>query len=280
MGKKEEFLEVLNHPENIKLNRQQVQLYENNLQSFEAFYQKLEPAKRFEWAVEASSYLFGKALEIGIIGKIRPQDKAIWLVPSEVEEGITFDLPKHLEDVVIDLMDPFESAVDELFQNNFNINIHNFWIICQAYGFKYADQNKLWEKTVGGVTNDKVLTNNELYQFGIHAYKQEMEKHGFTFEKASPNLVEPGNVLLSKDGKKYLVCLSVTILPREGYLADWRIAKLKEDAKNLGAIPCGAHMGLIPSDELLASEGIAVKEGEYKVQIKKLVNVVTGEMID
>jgi hypothetical protein len=280
MGKKEEFLEVLNHPEVLKLTKAQVQLYERNVASFELFYKNVQPEKRFEWAVSASSYLFGKALEINILSNIRPEDKSVWLVPNEVEEGITFDLPKHLEDDVIDVMDPFESACEELFRNNLNFNFHNFWIMCEAFVLVYAQTNKMWEHTVGGVENAKVLTKNELYQFGIQAFKQEMEKHGFKLEKATSNLIEPVNALLSKDGVNYFVSLAVSILPREGYIADWRLNKLKDEANKAKAVPVVTYIGLLPEDELLASEGIAIKEGQYKIQIKKLVNVLNGEIVE
>ena len=280
MGKKEEFLEVLNHPEVIKLTKEQIELYERNVSAFEQYYRSLAPEKRYEWAIETSSYFFGKALEISILQHIRPEEKSIWLVPAEVEEGITFDLPKHLEDEVIDAMDPYEAACEELFANNLNINIHNFWVMCQAYGFLYATTNKMWEKQVGGVENSKVMTRNELYQFGVQALKQEMEKHGFELTRATANSIEPVNCILRKDNQNYFVCLAVSILPREGYLANWRVNKCKEEAKANNAIPAVTYVGLIPSDELLASEGIAVKEGEYKIQIKKLVDAVSGQIIE
>lgn len=279
MTKKEEFLNVLNHPEKVKVSKSVILACEANLKAFDEAYKRTDLTKRLEFAVSASAYLFGKGLEIEILKNIRPEEKSIWIVPAEVEEGITFDLPKHLEDDVIDLMDPFESACEEIIKNNYNLNIHNFWMLCQIYGSIYAEENKVWEHTVGGVSNDKVLTNNELYRFGLQAFKNEIETHGFKFIQASPNCVEPSNVLLEKNGVKYLVCLSTTILPKEGYIAKWRLEKVKVDAGRQDAIPCGTHIGLIPSNELLASEGIAIKEGEYKVQIRKLVNLLTGETI-
>lgn len=279
MTKKEEFLEVLNHPEKVKVAKSVILATEANMKGFEDQYQRTPADQRLQCAISTSSYLFGKGLEIEILKHIRPEEKSIWMVPAEVNEGITFDLPKHLEDLVIDLMDPFESAVEDIIKNNYNLNIHNFWILCQVYGSIYADEFKLWEHTVGGVTNDKVLTNNELYRFSLQAFKNEMEKLGFTFVQASPNLVEPANVLLEKNGTKYLVCLSTTILPKEGYIAEWRLNKIKLDAAKMDAIPCGTHIGLISSNELLSSQGIAIKEGEYKVQIRKLVNLLTGEVV-
>jgi hypothetical protein len=280
MGKKEEFLEVLNHPEVLKLTKAQVQLYERNVASFELFYKNVQPEKRFEWAVSASSYLFGKALEINILSNIRPEDKSVWLVPNEVEEGITFDLPKHLENDVIDLMDPFESAVEEYINANLNLELSHLFTFAEAFGFKYALDNKLSSHTVGGVENIKVLTNNELYRFGMNAFKNEIEKHGFKVTSMSGNLIDYANALLEKDGNKYLVSTATSILPREGYIASWREKKLRAEAEHIGAIPCVTTIGLIPSNELLASEGIATKEGEYKVQIKKLVSLLNGEVIE
>ena len=97
------------------------------------------------------------------------------------------------------------------------------------------------------------------------------------------NSANPGdfaNVVLKKENARYLVTTSVTILPREGYIAEWRINKCKEAASERHLIPAFTTIGLLPSDELLASEGIVVKEGEYKVQIKKLINALTGEVIE
>ncbi len=279
MTKKEEFLEVLKHPENIKVSKQVILACEANLRGFDESYKRCDLTARLQYAISTSAYLFGKGLEIEILKNIRPEEKSIWLVPAEVDEGITFDLPKHLENDVIDLMDPFENAAEEMIKNNYNLNIHNFWMMCQIYGSIYAEQNKIWEHTVGGVSNDKVLTNNELYRFGIHAFRGEMEAQGYKFVEASPTCVEPGNILFEKNGVKYLVCVSTTILPKEGFIAKWRLDRVKVKAGEMDAIPCGTHIGLISSNELLASEGIAIKEGEYKVQIRALVNLLTGETI-
>lgn len=280
MGLKEEFIDALNHPEKLELTKTQYDIYLNNIQGFMKYYNSVPVEKKLQWVASCASYLFGKTCEIAILTEIRPEDKQVWLVPEEVEEGITFDLPKHLENEVIDLMDPYEAAVEEYIQNNLNLELSHLFTFSEAYGFKYALENKLSSKIVGGIENTKVLSNNELYRFGMNAFKSEIEKHGFTVKSMSPNLIDVANALLEKDGNKYLVATSVTILPREGYIADWRANKLKIEAERINAIPCATLIGLIPSNELLASEGIAVKEGEYKVQIKKLVSLIDGEIIE
>jgi len=281
MELKEEFLDLLCNPSKTRgVSKEQFEIYNRVIPTFLEYFKHVDEDKRMVWAIEASSYLFGKAMEITVLGNIRPEEKAVWIVPQEVEEGITFDLPKHIEDRVIDLMDPFESAVEEYVKTNYDVDFTKLWVFSEHLGVIYALQNKLSDVVVGGITNDKVLTNNELYRFGMNAFSQEIQKYGFSVKSISGNLVDFANAILEKDGKNYLVAASVTILPKEGYIADWRINKLKEEAKRLSVIPATTHIGLIPSDELYASMGIAIKEGQYKVQVRKLVNVLTNEVIE
>lgn len=280
MTKKEEFLDLLFNPSKIRgMSNDQLEVYNKVIPSFSEYFRNVKPENRMQWAIEAASYLFGKALEIGVLGKIRPDEKSVWIVPQEVEEGITFDLPKHIEDRVIDLMDPYEAAVEEYVKTIYDVDLNKLWIFSEHLGIIYAIENKLDEITVGGTTNENILTNNELYRFGMNAFSQEIQKYGFKVKSISGNLVDFSNAILEKNGKNYLVATSVTILPKEGYIADWRLNKLKEEAKRLAVIPAVTHIGLIPTNDLYASMGIAIKEGQYKVQVRKLVNALTNEVI-
>ena len=281
MPTKEEFLDLLCHPSKVKgMTKEQSNVYNKIIPAFNEFFMKQNIDNRMEWGIEAASYLFGKAMEIGILGKIRPDEKSVWIVPYEVEEGITFDLPKHLEDKVIDYMDPYESAVEEYVKSNFDIDFKKLWIFSEHLGVMYAIKDKIYDFTVGGLENAKVLTNNELYRFGMNAFKAEISKYGFNVKSISGNLVDFANAILEKDGKNYLVATSVTVLPKEGYIANWRLDKLLKEAGRLKVIPAVTSIGLLPLNELYASMGLAIKEGQYKVQVKKLVNPLTNEVIE
>ncbi len=280
MSLKEEFSDILWHPNKIRpVTKAQDELYSKVVPDFLKKYQELDVKDRLTWAVSAASYLFGKSMEIAILGKIRPKEKSVWIVRDEVDQGITFDLPKHLEDKVIDYMDPFESAVEDYIAANPNVNISNLWKFSQHYGFSVALKDKLYECTVAGLSNEEVLTNNELYRFGMNAFKNEMEKHGYKILSIARNLIEYANVVLEKNNVKYLTATSVRIMPNEGYIADWRIDRLISQAKKYNAVPCISYIGLIPLDELYSSMGVAIKKGQYKVEIKKLTNLLTGEFV-
>lgn len=281
MTSKKEFLDILCNPGKItQITKEQANVYNRIIPLFSSYFSSLDIEKRLEWAISASSYLFGKAMEIVILSKIRPEEKSVWMVPFEVFEGITFNLPKHLENEIIDYMDTYEQAVEEYFKSNGDADPVKVWIFSEHVGFYTGNKEHLWEKTVGGIANEKVLTNNELYRFGMNAFKGELEKNGYKVESLAGNLVDFANAIVSKDGKNYMVATSVSILPREGYIEEYRLNKLKEEAKKVDATPCVSYVGLLPVDELYASQGIAIKEGEYKVQVKKLQDAETGAFIE
>ncbi len=281
MASKKEFLEILCNPGRVTaITKEQAAVYNRIIPLFQAFYQELDLTKRLEWAIDASSYLFGKAMEIAILQNIRPEEKSVWMVPYEVFEGITFNLPKHLENEIIDYMDLYEQAVEEYIKSNIDADPIKIWIFSEHIGFYQANKDKPWEKTVGGIGNDKVLTNNELYRFGMNAFKGEIEKNGFICKSIAGNLVDFANAIVSKGDKNYLVATSVSIMPREGYIEEYRLNKLKEEATRVGAIPAVSYIGLIPEDDLYAAQGIAIREGNYKVQVKKLQNVNDGTYIE
>ncbi len=281
MASKKEFLEILCNPGRVTpITEEQAKVYDRIIPLFQSFYNGLDLSKRLEWAISASSYLFGKAMEIAILSNIRPDEKSVWMVPYEVLEGITFNLPKHLENDIIDYMDIYEQAVEEYIKSNIDADPIKIWIFSEHIGFYQANKDKPWEKTVGGIGNDKVLTKNELYRFGMNAFKGEIEKNGFTCKSIAGNLVDFANAIVSKGENNYFVATSVDILPREGYIEEYRLNKLKEEAERVGAIPAISYIGLLPVDELYASQGIAIREGEYKVSVKKLQNVLDGTFIE
>ncbi len=281
MANKKEFLDILCNPGRVTpITEEQAKVYNRIIPLFESFYKELEVSKRLEWAISASSYLFGKAMEIAILANIRPDEKSVWMVPYEVLEGITFNLPRHLENEIIDCMDPYEQAVEDYIKSNFDADPIKIWIFSQHIGFYQANKTKPWEKTIGGIGNDKVLTKNELYRFGMNAFKGEIEKNGFVCKSIAGNLVDFANAIVSKGESNYLVATSVDILPREGFIEEYRLNKLKEEAARVGAIPAISYIGLLPVDELYASQGIAIREGDYKVSVKKLQNVLDGTYIE
>ena len=114
----------------------------------------------------------------------------------------------------------------------------------------------------------------------MNAFKREIENDGFICKSIAGNLVDFANAIVSKGENNYLVATSVTILPREGYIEEYRLTKLKEEAERVGAIPAISYIGLIPVDELYAAQGIAIREGDYKVSVKKLQNVNTGTFVE
>ena len=281
MASKKEFLDILCNPGRVTpITKEQAEVYNRIIPLFQSFYAELDLTKRLEWAISASSYLFGKAMEIAVLSNIRPEEKSVWMVPYEVLEGITFNLPKHLENEIIDYMDTYEQAVEEYIKSNIDADPIKIWIFSEHIGFYQANKDKPWEKTVGGISNDKVLTNNELYRFGMNAFKREIENDGFICKSIAGNLVDFANAIVSKGANNYLVATSVTILPREGYIEEYRLTKLKEEAERVGAIPAISYIGLIPVDELYAAQGIAIREGDYKVSVKKLQNVNTGTFVE
>ena len=274
MTMKDEIKELLN--KEIEVSEDDLKLYNAMVPVFNRFYQNVEPKRRLEWTVSSAAYLFGKALEKEILAVIRPEYDKIWCLPQEVEEGITFNLPHHIEDKVIDYMDSFESALEEHIYSNMNFDLQSLWVKSQVVGKEIEKIHKLSSLTTGGLTNDKVMTLEEMYFFGLHALIMELKNRGFEVEGRAPSFAEAISVVAKKDGKLYFIAASVTMLPKTGSLGGYKYDALMQLSKAKNAIPVFTGVGIISKNELYASQGIAIKDGEYDCKISAL-NIIKDE---
>ena len=80
----------------------------------------------------------------------------------------------------------------------------------------------------------------------------------------------PVSLVVSKEGITYSVAVVTAILPKAGELEGWRLHEFERvpvDETHKSAI---LGVSIIPTDELYASMGVAIKEGDYQFKVSPL----------
>lgn len=271
---KDEILELLNNPEKIEKNDKTAKFYSDVVPHFTSYYfNTVEDSKKLEWVVSAAAYLFGKACERVILSKIRPEIKRLWILIQEVNISATFNLPRHIEDSLMIYLDACETACEEYINNNLNFDIKELFTNIQEIGEMIAKKYELYNITTCGLSNDIVMTSDEIHIFGTEAIKRHFESQGFEILHVYASQIELYHIDAKKDGKEYFINVGTAMMPETGNLPAWIANTLLRQAKSKGAIPCFVGVGLQSRNELYASMKLAVKEGEYQFKISPLYEI-------
>lgn len=237
-------------------------------------YRMIAAPKKLEFAREAAAFALAKGMERTLLSLIRPDQKlSFWLVAMEIQEGPMFNLPAHLEDKLFDYMDACENAVEEYTESNLNFAIKDLFDKVQIIGAQLTNEDNLKDITVGGLSNDKIMTRDEIHNFCIQGGLKALEQRDYEIKQVFGGSANPINIIAQKNGITYNIAVTSAILPKTGSLEGWRLRECEKQNKN-GAKPSILGVSILPSDELYASMGIAVKEGEYSFRVSP-VEVIT-----
>lgn len=270
MDIKEQILDLLNHPEKLEgidgVNKDNHKISEILTDT----YRHISSEQKIQFLQESGAYALGKAMERQILSEIRPGQVKVWLVLLEIHEGVKFNLPAHLEDLIYDYMDACENAVEEYAQGNLDFNELIIYNRLQNIGTYLAKTHELSKNTVGGLTNDKVMTRDELHNFCMQGATKALEQRGYKIENVYYGSANPVSCIATKDGVTYNIAVVTAILPKTGELSGWRLLefeKIKNDDTHKKAM---LGVSIIPTNDLYASMGIAVKEGDYQFKVSPL----------
>lgn len=267
----ERISELLNQTENNEKINEKSDINSQLANILLNIFKTIPPQGRMEYVREASAYALGKAMERTVLADIRPGTKLhMWIIPMEMQEGIKFNLPPHLEEVLYDYMDACENAVEDYIALNLNLNIADLFNQVQNIGVMLAVEDKVSSRTVAGVSNEKVCTRDELHNFCIVGAEKALENLGYKVVQKILGSPAPVNLIAEKDGKKANVCVLSAVLPNTGELAGYRLHQLERVPQNDEMQTYVMGVSIAPVDELYASMGIILREGEYQFKVSPL----------
>lgn len=267
---KEEIIDLLNNPSKLEgiddESQDNKQINDVLTQTF-----RIIPGNnKINFLAESGAYALAKAMERQILTEIRPGQVRVWLVILEIQYGAKFNLPAHIEDKIYDYMDATENAVVEYAESNLDFNPYEVYNRLQNIGIHLAKKHELSKLTIGGLSNDKVMTRDEIHNFCIQGAIKALEDRGYKIEKVNYGCAHPVSMVSSKDGITYNIAVVGAILPKTGELDGFRLSefdKVKRDETHKSAI---LGVSIIPTNELYASMGVAVKEGDYQFKVSPL----------
>ena len=270
MTLEEEILDYLNNPAHLEGIDE---ITKDNTQINEALcttYAHIAPNLKLQFIRESGAYAIAKAMEREILSEIRPGQVRVWLVLLEIQEGAKFNLPPQIEEKIYDYMDACENAIEAYTNDNLTFNELEIYNRIQNIGTHLAKEHKLAQITAGGLSNDKIMTRDELHNFCMQVAIKALEQRSYKVENVYYGSANPVSIVATKDGITYNIAVVTAILPKTGELEGWRLHEFERtpiDETHKSAI---LGVSIIPSDELYASMGIAIKEGDYQFKVSPL----------
>lgn len=274
MDIKEEILDLLNNPDKLTNEFDENSDYVKKLtESLNDTFRMIIPAGRMQFVVESSAYALAKAMERKLLLEIRPTSPHFWIVIMEIAEGPKFNLPAHLEDKLFDYMDACENAVEEYIGNNLGFSFPELLVRLQKIGAYFVDAHDLKNINAGGLTNDKIMTRDEMFNFCLQGATKALEERGYKILKVFPGYAQPVSILCEQGGITYATAVTCAILPKTGEFGGWKLNEFEKtptDDKHKLAL---LGVSIISTDELYASMGIVIKEGEYNFKVSPLETI-------
>ncbi len=280
MTLEEEILELLNNPQNIVLdnNEKEVKDREQYIEQINKTLVEVFPLikaeSRARYVQEAAAFALAKAMERRLLIEIRPESKPhVWLVIMEVAEGAKFNLPSHLEDKLYDYMDACENAIENYINENLGFDFAELLTNVQLIGNYLVDKHNLKDIQIAGLTNDKVMTRDELHNFCLQGATKALGDQGYELIKVNLGSANPVSLICKKNNITFNVSVTTAILPKTGELGGWKLReleKIKQDENNRIAI---LGISVISTDKLYASMGVAIKDGDYNFKVSPLEEI-------
>ncbi len=221
---------------------------------------------------EAVAYLCGKACEMNILKVLRPEFKRIWLSQRQVTEGIVFNLPFHIEDAVLEVMDGCESAVAKYISEK-DPDVKNVLLDIQYIAEELVKKHRLFEVKVEGYKNSEIAFPSELYAYANNiGLKALIENEGYKLLGATDNFNSAIScVLENSQGEKMAVLEQVTIAPRTAKFARYLIDDLVKYADKEKLKPYCLGIMLEPEDEEDRKNSIIVKGKKVALKMTSFI---------
>ncbi len=221
---------------------------------------------------ETVAYLCGKACEMNILKVLRPEFKRIWLSQRQVTEGIVFNLPLHIEDKVLEVMDGCESAVAKYISEK-DPDVKNVLLDIQFIAEEIVKKHRLFDVKLEGYKNSEIAFPSELYAYANNiGLKALVDNEGYKVLGATDNFNSAIScVLESPKGEKMAVLEQVTISPRTAKFANYLIEDLVRYANKEKLTPYCLGVMLEPEDEEDRKNSIVVKGKKVSLKMTSFI---------
>ncbi len=242
--------------------------YKSNVEAmFPTIFDENNPADPSETA----AYLCGKACEINILKVVRPEFKSVFLSRKEVITGITFNLPHHLEDIALEIMDSCEDAVSEFIADK-NPDIKQVLLDIQFIAEHMVKIHKLYDIEPEGYKNSEIAFPSELYIYANNIALKALADKGYKILGTSDNFNAPVSVVLDKpDHERIAVLEQVTIAPKTAKFTQAKVIDLKAYAEKERINPYCLGIMVEPEDENDRSKGIVVKGKRAQIKLTDFI---------
>ncbi len=269
MNYEKEILELLLNP--AKINR--LSRYEKTFEYNVAPFVREVMTNDKTYFIETAAYLLGKAVEIAILEKIRPEITRVWLSYDEISEYIVTNLPDHLHELVLEMMDGCENAV-EAFMLNETYDVAKLLMDVQFIGESLTKKYKLYDVLVPGFTNKEIATPQEIYSFASNFIMTHFGNLGYKCIDFNPNMNGVVSYVLEKDGQTFYVLTNVQVDPKEAKFQRYKMHAIKKAAEENNAKPLLLGVQIKSKDERVSSANVAVNRGEYFIRTTEMIEIV------
>lgn len=233
MNYENEILNLLLNPAKINRFSNYDKTFEYNVPPFLAEIMKREDVG---YVIETAAYLLGKTLEIVILEKLRPEIKRIWLSPSEVSEYIVTNLPNHLHEKVLEMMDACENAVSTFVEKD-DYDTGKLLLDIQYIAETMCRKYKLYDFTVQGFTNAEIANPQEIYELVCPILGNYFKENGFNIEFIYPNMNEEISFVMNRDKERLFILANYQVFPQNPKFQSYKCYALKEAADKNNAKP-------------------------------------------
>lgn len=233
---------------------------------------QLEDTEDFIEVYEVLAYLCGKAAEMAILEVCRPDFVRIWVSKNELKGNIVMNLPMHLSSLVIEMMSGCENAVEKFILNN-KYDLNKLALDVSFISEMIVRKYKLYDMHVEGYSNKEIAFPSEIYNYANSIVLKELEMSGYKVLGYEPNFNSPVNMVLEKDGIKYVVLENITVDPIKGkflpYLRNACISVARKD----NAEPCCLGVMISSKNEDAKSKGVVPLKGECRIRRTELFKI-------
>ncbi len=263
-----EILDYLNNQSKINKMSKFGQAFETNTRNF---FDKVIKGDN-DFLVECCAYLFGKALEIVISNKIY-NNKKVPMLFGEIGGGIQINLPIHLQENIISLMDSCEKAVEKYMANGNNFDYGVMMTNIQYIAEQICNKHKIYDYMVGNYANANLLTPQMLYAFISNKIMPLLREQGFLLAQFVPNYFDPVNYVLKKGDDLYFVNVSIELHPRQPRFLGFKKEALAKAAAEHNGIPSILAVSVRPTDEVAQMFGVADKNTKFDFKMSKITDI-------
>ena len=220
---------------------------------------------------EVCAYLCGKSCEINILKILRPEVRNVFVSSHEITSGITFNLPAHLENVVLEIMDACENSCQKYIEEK-NPDVKSVLLEIQFIAEHMVKTHKIYDIEQPGYKNSEIAFPSEVYVYANNIGLKALQSKGFKILGTTDNFNSPVNAVLDKpDHERIAVFEQVTVYPKTAKFVKYKVDDLKQYAEKERINPYCLGIMVEPEDEKDREAGVIVKGKRAQIKMTEFI---------